>query len=412
LKFHWFHLMPYPDLPDDFRERYPSVWVDLPAKEVFDPIVGHRAYHEYLDELEYVDELGFDSIGVNEHHQNAYGLNPSPNLMAATLARRTSNARLLVLGASVPLYNPPLRVAEEMAVVDVLSGGRLIAGLPVGSPMDAAFTYGANPVTLREKYREGVELILRAWQSDAPFAFNGKYTKLRYVNAWPRPIQQPHPPIWIPAGGSVETPEWCARNDFLFAYLSFFGYLRAGEHMKRYWDAVDRVGADHNPHRAAYAQFICVADTDEEAERLYSEPARYFFNRSLHVHPRWFQAPGYTSIESTIKGMRDSMKAAVEQRPPDLSWKDIVEKRYVVAGSPDTVVQQLEELADSLNVAHLVVQQHLGNMSRETTLYNARMFAEKVMPRLRAKFSDWEDRWFPNDPLPNPAMRATSAVEA
>src|ERR1700689_2448806 len=126
--------------------------------------------------------MGFDGICVNEHHQNAYGLMPSPNLMAAALTRRTSHGNLVLMGNPVALYNPPTRVAEEMAMLDVLSGGRLVAGFPVGTSMDTAFAYGQNPATLREKYREGVDLILRAWTSEEAFAFNGKYPKLRYVN--------------------------------------------------------------------------------------------------------------------------------------------------------------------------------------------------------------------------------------
>jgi hypothetical protein len=117
MKFHWFHLMPYPYLPDDLRERYDSVYVTLPAKEIYDPVLGHEVYNDYLDELEYADQMGFDGICVNEHHQNGYGTMPSPNIMAATLARRTRNAKLVVMGNSVALYNPPIRVAEEMAML-------------------------------------------------------------------------------------------------------------------------------------------------------------------------------------------------------------------------------------------------------------------------------------------------------
>jgi alkanesulfonate monooxygenase SsuD/methylene tetrahydromethanopterin reductase-like flavin-dependent oxidoreductase (luciferase family) len=120
MKFHFFHLMPYPQLPDDFRERYHGVWVDLPATELFDPAVGQQAYNDYLDELEFADQTGFDGICVNEHHQNAYGLMPSPNLMIAALARRTAHAKLVVMGDSVALYNPPIRVAEELAMLDVM----------------------------------------------------------------------------------------------------------------------------------------------------------------------------------------------------------------------------------------------------------------------------------------------------
>jgi alkanesulfonate monooxygenase SsuD/methylene tetrahydromethanopterin reductase-like flavin-dependent oxidoreductase (luciferase family) len=212
VKLEWFHLMPYPELPDDFPEKYHSVWVDVPA-QLYDPAVGHRAYHEYLDEFLVADELGFDGICVNEHHANAYGMMPSPNLMAAAVARRTTNANLIVLGNSIAMYNPPLRVAEEFAMLDLISGGRLVAGFPVGSSPDDNFAYGFVPATLRERYYEAHDFIKKAWTEQEPFAFNGRYNKIRYANMFIRPLQKPHPPIWIPGGGSVETWDWTLDHD-------------------------------------------------------------------------------------------------------------------------------------------------------------------------------------------------------
>ena len=100
MKFTWFNLMPWPYLPDDFREQNRSVWVDIPSK-LYDPKKGHFVYHQYMDQLEYAETLGFDGIGCNEHHQNGYGLMPSPNLIAAGLARRTSRAAICVIGNSM-----------------------------------------------------------------------------------------------------------------------------------------------------------------------------------------------------------------------------------------------------------------------------------------------------------------------
>jgi len=226
VKVHSFHLMPYPYLPDDFRQQYHSVYIDLPT-EVYDTSLGHEVYNDYLDELEYAAEMGFDAICLNEHHSNAYGLVPSPNIFAATLARRTRGVGLVVLGNSIALYNPPTRVAEEMAMLDVVSGGRLIAGFPLGTAMDTAYAYGQTPVTLRDKYHEAHDLIMKAWTEPEPFAFNGKYTQLRYVNVWPRPVQQPHPPIWIPGGSSDETRQWVCDQDYLYAHLSLSGHKRS-----------------------------------------------------------------------------------------------------------------------------------------------------------------------------------------
>ena len=91
MKFHWFHLMPWPELPDDFQQKHRSVWVD-PDYALYNPERGNGVYNEYLDELEFAEKCGFDGLGINEHHSNAYGMMPSPNIMAAALARRTSKA--------------------------------------------------------------------------------------------------------------------------------------------------------------------------------------------------------------------------------------------------------------------------------------------------------------------------------
>src|SRR5262245_13455637 len=147
MKICWFHLMPYRFLPDDFERKYRSVWVDVPH-HLYDAEKTQDLYHEFLDELEFAEAQGFDGLCVNEHHNNAYGLMPSPNIMAATLTRRTSQAAIVVLGNSLAAYNPPLRVAEEFAMLDLLSGGRLVAGFPVGTSMDMNFADGITRATL------------------------------------------------------------------------------------------------------------------------------------------------------------------------------------------------------------------------------------------------------------------------
>ena len=402
MKFHFFHLMPYPWLPEDFRAKYRSVWVDVPS-DLFDPILGQHAYNDYLDEMEYADSLGFDGICVNEHHQNAYGMMPSPNLMAASLARRTSHANIVIMGNSIALYNPPLRVAEEMAMLDILSGGRLIAGFPVGTPMDTAFAYGENPVTLREKYREAVELILRAWQSREVFAFNGKHTQLRYVNLWPRPLQSPRPPVWTPGGASIETWDLCLEKDFLYANLSYFGYQEGQKAMDGFWRRADELGHQRNPYRAGFLQFIAIADSDEEAQKLYEQHARYFWQRCLHVYGGFVNPPGYTSLDTIRAGIKGQVARVVRRAGAradlaQLGWRDFVDRGYLVAGSPETVVERLGEAIDKLNIGHLMVLCQFGDMPKDKAMENTRRFAMEVAPSLRHRFSDWEDRWSPKRP--------------
>src|SRR5947208_7595124 len=318
MKFSWFHLMPYRWLPPDFRERYHGVWVDVPNR-LYDPERGHELYNEYLDMLEYAGQMGFDGLGVNEHHQNAYGMMPSPNLMAAALARRATDSMLLVLGNSIALYNPPLRVAEEFAMLDALSGGRLIAGFPVGTSMDTNYAYGTIPALTREKYAEAHDLIRKAWAADQPFAFNGRYTKLRYVNCWPKPVQRPAPPVFIPGGGSVETYDFCLDNTYSYSYLSYTGYLRAKLLMEGYWKRVAERKVDESPYRAGFAQVICVADTDAEAERLYGPHVNYFYNRCLHVYPGFADAPGYRTVKTIQTGVLSQFAPGSGRDYPSMS---------------------------------------------------------------------------------------------
>jgi alkanesulfonate monooxygenase SsuD/methylene tetrahydromethanopterin reductase-like flavin-dependent oxidoreductase (luciferase family) len=393
MKMLWFHLMPYTELPEDFREKHPSVWVTIDSG-LFDPERAHVMYNEFLDELEFAAEVGFDAICVNEHHSNGYGLMPSPNLMAAALARRTSDVSICVLGNSLALYNPPTRVAEEMAMIDCISGGRLIAGFPVGTPMDTCFAYSQNPSMLRDRYREAADLVLKSWTTREPFAFNGRFNQQRYVNAWPRPVQKPHPPIWVPGGGSVETWDWCAQNDFVFCYLSYYGYKAAQNAMDGFWKVVDKAGKDRNPYRAGFLQFVGVAETRQQAIDLYTAPAEYFYARSFHVDPRFAAPPGYTS-EATL---RAGLEGQIGRKGRDRHAKtmaEIIEDGYVVVGSPDEVAEQLREAATSLNVGHLMLLQQFGNMNKALTTYNTRLFAKEVMPKLRGMFSEWEDHWWP-----------------
>jgi alkanesulfonate monooxygenase SsuD/methylene tetrahydromethanopterin reductase-like flavin-dependent oxidoreductase (luciferase family) len=395
MKFMWFHLMPYTELPDDFREKNPSVWVDIHSS-LFDPRRAHHMYNDFMDEMEFAAECGFDAICCNEHHSNGYGLMPSPNLIASSLARRTTNTAICVMGNSIALYNPPTRVAEEFAMIDCISGGRLIAGFPVGSPMDTCFAFGQNPSMLRERYHEAHDLIVKAWTEKDTFAFNGRYNQQRYVNIWPRPIQRPHPPIWIPGGGSVETWQWCAEMDYVYCYLSYYGHKAGKATMDGFWAEMDRLGKDRNPYRAGFAQTVAVAESRDQALEMYTNAAEYFFGRCLHIDPRFAAPPGYSTEATQRAGLASQVSAAALRsvaRPTTM--QELVDAGYIVIGSPKQVTEQIIELAENLNVGNLMLLMQFGNMNKDLTRYNTQIFAEKVMPTLKKFYSEWEHRWWP-----------------
>lgn len=398
MKVSMFHLMPHRELPDDFEDRYHSVWVDPPWSELADPERVGQYYNWTLDELIYADKMGMDGICVNEHHQNAYGFMPNPNVMGSVLARSTENAALVQMGATLPTTHPPVRIAEEYAMLDCISGGRLIAGMPLGTSADANFSYGIPPIVQRERYREAHDLIVDAWTRDEMFAFNGKYTQLRYVNVWPKPIQKPHPPIWVPGGGSSSTWDFVCEMNYCYCYLSYYGNIFATKIMERFWDRVEQNGLDTNPYRAGFLQLVAVSETDAQAEKDYEKHIQYFFNKCMAVAPEFQAAPGYQDYKSLVTRVKQLSGGRAEQMGQWRDWKfkDFVDNQYVISGGPASVVDQLRDAVKRLRVGNLMVLLHIGSMPHELTLKNIEMFSKEVLPHVHDMWDDeWENHWWP-----------------
>jgi alkanesulfonate monooxygenase SsuD/methylene tetrahydromethanopterin reductase-like flavin-dependent oxidoreductase (luciferase family) len=177
-----------------------------------------------------------------------------------------------------------------------------------------------------------------------------------------------------------------------------------------------RLGKDRNPYRAGFLQFVGVAESRAEAMKLYAEPAEYFYGRCLHVGAKFANPPGYVSEATQRIGIESQVQRAAGAAPPRYQDKfqslaremgDIVERGYVIVGSPDEVAEQLREVALTLNVGHLMLLLQFGNMGKELTRYNTQLFAERVMPQLKDLFAEWEDHWWPQS-MP-PAARAQLA---
>ena len=377
MRFFSFHLMPYIGLDPAYEG---PAWVTCP-NSLFDPVHGGELYNRYLGELLYAEELGFDGVCVNEHHQNAYGLMPSPNLMASIVARLSTRMRVAVVGNALPLYDPPTRVAEEFAMIDCISGGRLIAGFVVGGGPEY-YSFSINPAHARERFYEAHDLILKAWTEPGPFEFIGKHYQIRYVNSWPRPLQQPHPEIWIPGVGSLETMEFVARHRYAYMGIPYFHIDVFERTFRMFREACEREGYQADPLQMGWLEPIYVAETDQEARRDYEEHFFYFVKRLLpgiNIQP-----PGYTSLrsyESILKGINTF---AINLQ----SWDEVVQGQYAIVGSPDTVFEKLVDNLHRLGTGNLLGLFQLGTLPADKTRRNLELFASEVMPRLRKEFPE------------------------
>jgi alkanesulfonate monooxygenase SsuD/methylene tetrahydromethanopterin reductase-like flavin-dependent oxidoreductase (luciferase family) len=375
VKFVFFHLMPYPYLPDDFDERYTSPSLTFPSKH-FDPELGNRLYHRYLDELEYAERLGFDGIGVNEHHQTAYGLMPSPNIMAAALARRTEKAQVMVLGNAIGIRGNPLRVAEEIAMLDHLTNGRVVSGFVRGIGWEY-FAHSVNPTRSRERFNEAHDLIVKAWTSGEPFQWISPNYEYRYVNVWPRPLQRPHPPIYIPGAGSTETMRFVAEHRY--TYMSVYAPSRVvGRWFAGYRLAAAELGYTPKPEKIALSMPIYVAETDEQAHREGRQHLEWLFHKGLKQGIEIVFPPGYMTQSS----MRGLLLAGMKPYP-ELSYEELIADGYAVVGSPATVTARLRELHEELGFGQLIGLFSIGDITHERMVRSMELFTGEVMPAVR-----------------------------
>jgi alkanesulfonate monooxygenase SsuD/methylene tetrahydromethanopterin reductase-like flavin-dependent oxidoreductase (luciferase family) len=232
--------------------------------QAYDASVGRRSFEAALELAELAEELGYDWLSFAEHHYTGARLTPSPLVMAAFVASRTRWAKIAVLGPIVSTQNP-VRIAEEAAMLDNLSGGRLVLGLLRGTPNEYQVA-GVNPAETRERTQEGIELLLKAWAEPQPFGWEGRYYRYRSVAVWPRPLQDPHPPVYA-LGTSFETAEFAARHH-LGLGISYEPLEFAAEQSRYYVEQCNLHGWTPTSEHIVFRARIFVAESAGEAEEL------------------------------------------------------------------------------------------------------------------------------------------------
>ena len=306
---------------------------------------------------------------------------------------------ITVLGRSLGKTREPLKIAEEYALLDCVSGGRLIAGFPVGLSYDANLNAALPAVETRERYREHRDLVLKAWSEPLPFPWNGRFEKYGQVNIWPRPVQRPHPPVWVPGTGSPGTLRDILAHDFAFVYLSWDGPKLVGRQVfDRYWELADEMGRDRNPYRLAFLQVVAVSETDERAEREYAAHLQSHYRSGVGAIPVTALAvPGYAEPAAIEAMLRAAGGGGMLSRMHTATYRELVDSQVAIVGSPATVADQIEAFVREFRIGNLLVMLQNGSMPRDLTEKNISLFAGEVLPRLRPVWDaeGWENHWWP-----------------
>jgi alkanesulfonate monooxygenase SsuD/methylene tetrahydromethanopterin reductase-like flavin-dependent oxidoreductase (luciferase family) len=379
MKFFYLTLMPYAALDLAERAKHKTAWVTLPNR-LYDPEKGKALYETYLADLVRADQLGFDGVVVNEHHQTAYGMMPSPIVIASILARETKRCKIAILGSAIPLRDHPLTLAEEHAMIDTISGGRLISGFVRGIGAEY-HVFGRNPAQSHDRFHEAHDLIVRAWSEPGPFSFEGKYYHFQYVNLWPRPFQQPHPPVWIPSQGSTETVDWASHPTRKYTLLQTFSpATQVARFLGMYKERAAQYGYEASPDQLGWAVPVYVGETDESAVREAKPHFENFRSFFVKMPMEMLLPPGYLSLNSMARVM--GAKTNLES---DLTIEQAMELGMIVCGSAATVRDKLRDYRATMGFGNLLTMLQFGTMPGEMTAQNQRRFAEGVIKPLRAE---------------------------
>jgi len=411
----------------------------------FDSVKGAQLLNEYLDEKVIAEELGFDGVMLNEHHDTAFCMGSVMNVEASILARITRRVKIVLLGNPLPIVGNPLRLAEELGMIDMISGGRLVSGWVRGGGSEQ-FASNANPAFNRELFNEAHEVVVQAWTKPGPFRYEGKHFHYRFIDPWCLPLQKPHPPIWIPGLLSPETVEWCAEHRYPYVALATF-LEPTVELWNFYRDAAAKLGYQVGPENFGYLQKVYVAETDEKAREIAKMDmfGGAGIGYSLFGRPNFMFPPGYNSKAATARIARQfsdpdsneqspwaSLGGGAQEAPatngksggngstngtareevssaqvdhrsavwqergrdnaPDIAeirrkvfeaFPKVEQSLQVICGTPDTVIKKLRVVLETLRPGIFSFWQNDGPISKDDRLNNIRLIAKHVMPAVR-----------------------------
>ena len=343
-----------------------------PAR-VYSDEAAEATFQTALTQARLADEVGFDWVTVAEHHFAPFCITPNPMVLAGALTQAVKRAKIALLGADIPILNP-IRVAEEFAMLDAMSGGRVVAGMLRGTPNEY-ITYNINPAESRGRFEEALQLIKMAWTEPEPFGWQGRYYQYKTISIWPRPVQKPHPPIYM-SGSSPESGEFAARNrvGLGFAVTTLPLASKASRH---YRDQAERFGWTPTGEEIIYRVTCHVAETDEQAMADLAE-ASQARNASLSLAltrrtDEVIAGAGYYGRDEAQKGrVAAAFSGDLESR---------IENGQILVGSPETVAGQIRHIHAETGAG--ILDLIPGPPRGDKALKSIELIGTRVMPLVR-----------------------------
>ncbi|MBM3490669.1 MAG: LLM class flavin-dependent oxidoreductase [Alphaproteobacteria bacterium] len=347
----------------------------------FDPVAGSRLYSEFLDQYLYAEEMGVDGIMLNEHHNAPFCMQAKANVFAAILAGMTKRVKIVLLGNPLPLAENPIRLAEELAMIDMVSKGRLVSGFVRGGGQEQLAT-GVNPAFNRERFEEAHDLIVKAWTQPGPFRWEGTHYQHRVVNPWAVPLQKPYPRVWIPGVLSTETIIWAAKKRYPYIALN-----TSIEATKRIWATYDQaaaeVGYTPGPECRGYLQRVHVSDTEEKAIRNAKQFMWMQGEFTGLAHPVWSSPSGYFSPSQRRGFVEFAVGRALSPRGRE-TFEQQMDNMQIIAGTPKTVIPKLKRIMQETRPGIMALWGNDGTVSDADARTCIRLLGQEVMPAMRA----------------------------
>lgn len=387
MKVFVFDLVSYDDHLDFLKVDGSLPW-PLPKRH-FQPSVAVKTYREHFEAWELLEQLGYDGVAFNEHHTSPYGLMNSPNLIAAVAAQRTQRLRLLIYGNLLPLHQP-LRLAEELAMLDCLSDGRIICGLARGIPREYR-VYQVPPSESRARFEEAWEIIRGLW-TDEVFSFNGQFWNYHDIALWPRPVQQPYPLTWMPVTSSAESIEWAAQHNIpITPGLGRFPRIVTEDICRYYAQQLVHSGHTFTPDHLILQEDVYIADNKERAVTENGPYALYYY-QTLLTHGNTIDDTEKTHLQYRAERSHDYMRpesralvANVRERWGAMTLADLRQRALDLPWGPaDAVQDHLIRMADRFGGSNLLISFNRGAMPQDQFLRQIEWFGRAVLPALHA----------------------------